>query len=225
MVITLGKKEFAEAVSIVAKFAERKSATLPVLSGIAILAGDAGIKLRATNLETGIDLRVEGSIKEPGVVAIPATILREITSSLSGTGNITIEHAGDTVVISSDGGKSTLKTLPYEDFPTLPLPEAPKAKFSLTGTELHNLIASVVTCASTSTVRPELASVLISAEGGVIKAVATDSFRLAEKRGAVSGTIPPFTMLIPAKNALEIAAALPTTSIEKIGRASCRERV
>ena len=70
MVITLGKKDFAEAVSIVAKFAERKSATLPVLSGIAILAGDAGIKLRATNLETGIDLRVEGSIKEPGVVAI-----------------------------------------------------------------------------------------------------------------------------------------------------------
>lgn len=214
MVITLGKKEFAEAVSIAAKFAERRSATLPVLSGIAILAGDAGIKLRATNLETGIDLRVEGTIKDPGVVAVPAAILREITSTLGGTGSLTIEHAGDTVVISSDGGKSTLKTLPYEDFPTLPLPEAPRAKFSLTGGELQSLISSVVSCASTSTVRPELASVLISAEGGVLKAVATDSFRLAEKRSSVSGSIPPFSMLIPAKNAVDIIQALPDTTIE-----------
>ena len=204
MIITLEKKEFSEAVGTVARFAERKSATLPVLSGIAILAGDAGIKLRATNLETGIDLRVNGTITDPGVVAVPATVLREITASLSGTGEITIEHAGDTVVITSQGGKSTLKTLPYEDFPTLPLPESPKAKFFLKGTELQELVGAVVSCASTSTVRPELASVLISAEGGVIKAVATDSFRLAEKKASFSGKLPPFTMLIPAKNATDI---------------------
>jgi DNA polymerase-3 subunit beta len=121
MIITLGKKDFAEAVNIVSRFAERKSATLPVLSGIAIIAGDAGIKLRATNLETGIDLKVEGTIKDPGVIALPATVLREITSSFGGAGTMTLEHAGETVVITSDGGKSTLKTLPYEDFPILPL--------------------------------------------------------------------------------------------------------
>ena len=79
MIITLEKKEFAEAVSIASRFAERRSATLPVLAGIAILAGDAGIKLRATNLETGIDLLVVGTIKDPGVVALPASILREVT--------------------------------------------------------------------------------------------------------------------------------------------------
>ena len=214
MIITLGKKDFAEAVNIVSRFAERKSATLPVLSGIAIIAGDAGIKLRATNLETGIDLKVEGIIKDPGVIALPATVLREITSSFGGAGTMTLEHAGETVVITSDGGRSTLKTLPYEDFPILPLPESPKAKFSLTGDALRDLIGAVVTCASTSTVRPELASVLVSAEGGVIKAVATDSFRLAEKRTSQSGKVPPFSMLIPAKNAVDVLQALPTGDIE-----------
>jgi DNA polymerase-3 subunit beta len=213
MVIIIGKKEFAEAVGIVSRFAERRSATLPVLAGIAIIAGDDGIKLRATNLETGIDLRIEGTIKDPGVIALPATVLREITSSENGAGTMTLEHAGETVVITSDSGKSTLKTLPYEDFPILPLPESPKATFSLPGSTIELLIGSVVACASTSTVRPELASVLVSAEGGVLKAVATDSFRLAEKRTSIQGKLPPFSMLIPAKNAIDILQALPAEDI------------
>lgn len=202
-----------DGVSSVARFAERRAGTLPVLAGIAIIAGDDGIKLRATNLETGIDLKIEGTIKEMGVVALPANTLREIAASFSGSGLITLEHAGDTVAVSTGNARSTLKTLPYEDFPTLPLPEAPQAKFSLPGTVLRSLVTSVMSYASTSSVRPELASVLVSAEGGTLKAVATDSFRLAEKKVAVQGTIPPFSMLIPAKNAADIMQALPDEDI------------
>ncbi len=214
MIIILGKKEFAEAVTIVSRFAERRSATLPVLGGIAIIAGDDGIKLRATNLETGIDLRIEGTIREAGVVALPATILREITTSFGGAGTMTLEHAGETVRITSDTGTSTLKTLAYEDFPILPIPESPRVVFSLPAETFRGLVSSVVSCASTSTVRPELASILVSAEGGVVKAVATDSFRLAEKKISLSGALPPFSMLIPAKNAVDILHALPSEEIE-----------
>ncbi len=214
MIIILEKKEFSEAVNRVSRFSERRSATLPVLAGIAIVAGDDGVKLRATNLETGIDFKVSGTIQEPGVVAIPASTLREITNSFSGTGTITLEHSGDTVVISSPNGKSTLKTLPYEDFPTLPFPDAPAAKFSLPGTLLKSLILTVAPFASPSTVRPELGSVLLSAEGGVVKAVATDSFRLAEKLISVSGTVPPFSILIPAKNATDVVQTLPDDEVE-----------
>lgn len=214
MIITLEKKEFAEAVLRVARFAERRSATLPVLAGIAIIAGDDGIKLRATNLETGIDLKVAGTIEHDGVVALPATTLREITGSFSGTGTIKLEHTGDIVLISSPAGRSQLKTLAYEDFPTLPIPDASKAKFSLPGTSIRTLIGSVAACASPSTVRPELGSVLMSAEGGVVKAVATDSFRLAEKKLSVTGTIAPFSILIPAKNATDIIQTIPDTEVE-----------
>lgn len=214
MIIKVDKKELAQAVGTVARFAERRSATLPVLSGIAIVAGDDGIKLRATNLETGIDYKVSGEIKTPGVVAIPASTLREITSSFTGTGFVTLEHGGDTVVITSEMGRSTLKTLAFDDFPTLPFPDSPKAKFSLPGASLRTLITTVAPCASPSTVRPELASVLISYEGGALKAVATDSFRLAEKRLSVEGKISPFSMLIPAKNALDIVQTIPDDAVE-----------
>lgn len=216
MIITLEKKEFAEAVLRVARFAERRSATLPVLAGIAIIAGDDGIKLRATNLETGIDLKVTGTIEQDGVVALPATTLREITSSFSGTGAIKLEHTGDTVLISSPTGRSQLKTLAYEDFPTLPIPDASKAKFSLPGTSIRALVGSVAVCASPSTVRPELGSVLLSAEGGIVKAVATDSFRLAEKKLSVSGSVQPFSILIPAKNAMDIIQTIPDDAVEML---------
>ncbi|MDR3547896.1 MAG: DNA polymerase III subunit beta [Candidatus Pacebacteria bacterium] len=214
MIISIDKKEFGEAVGSVSRFAERRSTTLPVLSGIVIVAGDDGIKLRATNLETGIDRKVSGTIKELGVVALPASTLREITSSFSGTGTITIEHGGDTVVISSGTGRSTLKTLPYEDFPILPIPDAGKVNFSIPGAQLRTLISTVAPFASPSTVRPELGSVLIAAEGGMIKAVATDSFRLAEKKLALTTNVPQFSMLIPAKNALDIVQTLPDEVIE-----------
>jgi DNA polymerase-3 subunit beta len=214
MVITIEKKEFAEAVSRVARFAERRSATLPVLAGIAIVAGDDGIKLRATNLETGIDFKVGGTIDQPGVVALPASTLKEITGSFSGTGAIKLEHTGDTVLLSSSAGRSTLKTLAYEDFPTLPFPEAPTAKFTLPGISIRTLVSSVAGCASPSTVRPELASVLLAAEGGVVKAVATDSFRLAEKKMSVTGSVAPFSILIPAKNAIDIVQTIPDTDVE-----------
>lgn len=213
MVIILDKKEFAEAVQSVARFAQRTSASLPVLAGIAIIAGDDGIKLRATNLETGIDLSLAGTIQEAGVVALAANVLREISTSLSGTGPLTITQAGSTVSVVSGTGKSTLKTLVYEDFPVLPLPESPKAVFSLPGAIVRSLITSVVSYASTSTVRPELASVLLKAEGGMLTAVATDSFRLAEKKIALSDTVPPFSLLIPAKNALDIVQTIPDTDV------------
>jgi len=208
MVITIEKNAFREAVHTVSRFAERRSATLPALSGIAIVAGDDGIKMRATNLETGIDLKVEGTIKSEGVMVLPANILREVAGSLSGSGSVTIEHAGDTAVITG-AGKSTLKTLPAEDFPVIPIPKSGEITFTLPSSTLSNLIGSVVACASTSTVRPELASVMLSSEGGMLVAAASDSFRLAEKKIPAEKTGKQFKVLIPAKNAADILGTLP----------------
>lgn len=222
MVIILNKKEFAEVVGMVSRFADRRSATLPSLSGIAIVAGDDGIKVRATNLETGVDIHIEGTIKNPGAIVLPSTILREISSSFSGEGQVTIEHSGDTAIISSGSAKSTMKTLPFEDFPTLPLPENPKTIFSIAGAALKSLISTVASCASTSTIRPELASVLLSSEGGVVKSVATDSFRLAEKKMSVKGKVGNFSILIPAKNATDVAQTIPEGDVEvRVGEHQC----
>ncbi len=213
MNISIEKKEFSEAVHIVSRFADRKSATLPALSSIMLIAGDEGIKLRATNLETGIDLKLPGKITTDGVVAIPAVILQQIASAFTQEGSITLEHTGDILTLTSGTGKSSIKTVPYDDFPSIPFPENPKNRIIIPGILLKNLFSSIASCASTSTVRPELASLYLSIEGGVLTAVATDSFRLAEKKVPLSNKGTQGKFLIPAKNALDIAQALPDDEI------------
>jgi DNA polymerase-3 subunit beta len=69
-------------------------------------------------------------------------------------------------------------------------------------------IRSVAFCASTSTVKPELQSVLIYGEAGKLVVVATDSFRLAEKSVPLKtgGSVP--QLLVPARNAAELMRLL-----------------
>ena len=213
MNISINKKLFSEAVHIVVRFAEKKNATLPALSSILIIAGDEGIKMRATNLETGIDLKLNGEVKSEGVVAIPAVLLQQIASSLTTGGDITLEHTGDIISIKSGTGKSSIKTISYDDFPSIPFPENPKNRIVISGVLLRTLFTSIASCASTSTIRPELASIYLSIEGGILTAVATDSFRLAEKKVPLINKGIQGKFLIPAKNALDIAQALPDEDI------------
>lgn len=213
MIISLEKKKFIDAVSIASRFAQHTTTTLPALSSILIIAGDDGIKFRATNLETGVDLKVDGEKKGDGVVAIPAAILKNIASSLTGEGSISLEQTGDSVLIKTGSAKSSIKTTPYDDFPSIPFPENPKNRLVLGGTILRSLITTTAACASSSMVRPELASIYLVVEGGMLTAVATDSFRLVEKKVSLSNKSSQSTVLIPAKNALEIAQALPDDDV------------
>lgn len=213
MNISIEKKTFINAVHLAARFAERKNATLPALSSILILAGDEGVKMRATNLETGIDLKLDGEVKGNGVVAVPAAVLQQVAGSLSPDGRIILEHAGDIISINSGAGKSAVKTIPYTDFPSIPFPENPKNRIVVSGVLLKNLFTSIAPCASSSTVRPELASIFLSVEGGILTAVATDSFRLVEKKVPLSNSGTQGKFLIPAKNALDIAHALPDNEV------------
>lgn len=213
MNISLEKKKFIEAVSVVSRFAQHSSTTLPALSSILIIAGDDGIKFRATNLETGIDLKISGEKKTDGVVAIPAQILKNIASSMSGEGSITLENTGDIVLVKTGGAKSSIKTTPYDDFPAISFPENPKHRVVLPGSVLRGLITTIAPYASNSMVRPELSSIYLYIEGGVLTVVATDSFRLVEKKIPLQNKTTQSKVLIPAKNALEIAQALPDEDI------------
>jgi DNA polymerase-3 subunit beta len=83
----------------------------------------------------------------------------------------------------------------------------------LPGVLLKNLFSAIASCASTSTVRPELSSVYVSIEGGVLTAVATDSFRLAEKKIPLQNKGTQGKFLIPAKNTIDIAQVLPDEDV------------
>lgn len=213
MHIIIENKDFIQAVHTAVRFAERRATTLPALASILILASDEGIKMRATNLEAGADMKVPGSVKTPGAVAVTAVLLGQIASSLGPEGSVSIEQSGDLALITTGASKLSLKTTPYDDFPSIPFPENPKHRIILPASTLRPALLMIAGCASTSTIRPELASLYCAVGRNAITFAATDSFRLAEKTLPLTTSTAGGTFLIPAKNAIEIAQALPEDDI------------
>ncbi len=73
-------------------------------------------------------------------------------------------------------------------------------------------IRSVYFCAATTEIKPEIASIFMYADAGVLYFVATDSFRLAEKKIKVKGIPDISKILIPYKNVSDLLRALDALS-------------
>lgn len=206
MNISVDKKSFVDAVSKSFRIAGKQQTSLPVLSCIVIVAGDDGIKVRATNLEIGVECAIPGTVAAEGVVAIPSSILAGFTNTLRGTGSITIEKKGDTVSIKDGKARTTIKTVSPDDFPTLPKVEG--TPYTISYEKLLLGFRSVTFSASPSLVRPELAGIYLYVEGENLVFVATDSFRLSEKKVPVPGmqSFPP--SIINAKIVQDLLKAL-----------------
>ena len=202
-------EQFYKAVLITSRFVERRP-NLPTLSGILVAAENGRLLLRSTNLECGVELSLPAKAGGNGVVVIPAHTLLGFLSNVKSK-SVTVSQRGELITIESERMIASMRTLPHEDFPTLPHVSA-STSFSTKTVDIMRALKSVAYCASTSTVKPELQSVLLYGEVGKLYAVATDSFRLAEKVIPLrtSGSVP--HMLFPARNATEFIRILENNS-------------
>ena len=180
-----------------------KNPSLPVLSGFYLDARQNSLVIKATNLDLGISISVPVKVSEPGIAVVPARVITSFISSLSNDRNITLNSKEQTLEVKTKGTKTTIKTLPSEDFPIIPEISNDNA-FSLPARDLVFGLRSVIYAAATGSIKPELSSVSITHEGEFLVFAATDSFRLAEKKIKIK-KVPHFkNILIPQKNALEI---------------------
>ena len=194
-------EQFFSSVSNAVRFIERRP-HLPVLGSIYITAESNRVLLQATNLECGVEITFNAKVSQKGVVALPGLVLAGFLSNARGK-TTTVSVVGGVCKIETERASASIKTVPHDDFPILPRVSA-EHSFSLKTNEMVRGIRSVAHCASTSSVKPELQSVLIFGETGKLYFVATDSFRLAEKVVSLrsGGSIP--QLLFPARNASEL---------------------
>ncbi len=118
------------------------------------------------------------------------------------------------VCIESRGTKTLIKTLSADEFPTLPVDNQKKGVV-VSRQKLISGLQSVSYAASTSMIRPELGSILLSFRGSEIVCAATDSFRLAEK--TISGVhTEVMDILIPLRHTSELVHILEKTEGESV---------
>jgi DNA polymerase-3 subunit beta len=176
---------------------------LPVLQCVLISVKEGKVTFKATNLEIGIEVETESTIEEDGVVAVSAATLMQAVQYITKK-EVTISVNEGVLVVDSGSGKTTINTIPSEEFPSI-------TKLSIGGSTIQkNLfslgIKTVASAASLSSIKPELGSIFIQQKKEhSLTFVATDSFRLMEKTVPQKNFILDQTILIPQKNAIELA--------------------
>ncbi len=212
MKIECTKNKLLQAVSKVEKITS-KHPTLPVLRCVLIEAKNGNVILRSTNLELGIEVKVPAKVYTEGVVAVPANILYSFISQVSEDGSVVLEVSEKNLIVSSSGSKAVINAYNYEDFPTLPV--VPKEKtFKIHAKDLVKGFKSVWYAASISSMKPELASVYVYGDESEVCFVATDSFRLAEKKIYTKKLREIGAILIPFKSVIEIVRIIEDVSEE-----------
>jgi DNA polymerase III subunit beta len=157
-----------------------KNQNLPILNNILIDAKDGNIKLSSTNLELGINCTVRGKVDQEGLFTVDAKILLDYINLLPNK-KIDMDLQGDKMVIVCDKYNTKINGQSAEDYPLIPMIDRLNS-IEVDLMQLRNAITQVNFAVANNDMRAELSGVLMVIEGDLMTLVATDSYRLAEKR-------------------------------------------
>jgi DNA polymerase-3 subunit beta len=179
--LTTKREDLVSKLSIVSRAVSTRAAT-QALSGVLLTATEGRVTLSATDLDLGLETALDADVAGEGSVLLPGRLLAEVARSLADPSvEIESREAERDVEIRSGSSSFHLRTLPAEDFPSLP--EAnPESELTIPAKALEASIDLVARAASRDDMRPVLTGVFVSASGTEMTMVATDSYRLAVKR-------------------------------------------
>jgi len=183
-----------------------KNLTLPILSSILLIATGKSLKLRATNLSLGIEIEIPAKVEIEGVAAIRGDVVSTLFSALYQNDQVVIELVSDNLSVATKYNHCLIKNYSHEDFPTIPIVTG--QTFVMPSKKLVEGIKSVSYSSAVSDIKPEISSIYIYPDGDDIVFVATDAFRLAEKRIKMKKTEDFSGLLVPFKNIGEIVRLL-----------------
>ncbi len=216
MKLTILQSKLKEILNLVEKI-PTKNSTLPILNNILLKTKENFLELSTTDLEIGIRAWSLAKIEKKGELTVPVQILSSYVGSLNPL-PLKLEVKKETLFLECDNTKTQIKGSPSEDFPIIP--EAKEGKIiSLSGRSLCQGLSQIVNICSLSTIRPEISGVYFSIEKDLIKMVATDSFRLGEKKiffkkpFSLSET---YSLILPQKAAFHLISIFDQEDLFKI---------
>jgi DNA polymerase-3 subunit beta len=203
-------EKLKEAIQKVEKITQKNS-TLPILACILLEVQKNTLTVKATNLDLGVEFTLPIKTYTEGFVAVSAGILSQFLSGIMNEKNVVVYVEEGVLHLETEKSKTTIKTFPADDFPIIPRVEEGK-EFEIEARDFVKGLKAVWYSASISSIKPELSSVYIYENSNELFFVATDSFRLAEKKVKCKKTVDIPPILIPNKNVSEIIRVLDNVS-------------
>ncbi|MEZ5341164.1 MAG: DNA polymerase III subunit beta [Acidimicrobiales bacterium] len=150
--------------------------SLPGLAGVrAQLRGDE-LHLTGSDLDLTISVAITVSGDSDGVAIIPARLASDIVRSLE-PGAVSFSAEADELAIRAGRSDFSIRLIAGDEFPQVTV--ASDSPVALPSAVLSTALKQVVTAASSDDSRPILTGVLLAAEAGGVRLVATDSYRLS----------------------------------------------
>ena len=167
-----------EALSTASRATANRGGALPVLSGIKTELTGQQLTLTGHDLELTISVIVREGVAgdTDGVSVLPARLVSDVVRALP-PGAVEVAVADDEARITAGRSEFSLRVFPADEFPRVPEPAGDPV--TLDPAQFAAALRQVVPAASGDDARPILTGVLVAAEEGGLRLVATDSYRLA----------------------------------------------
>ena len=174
---------------------------LDVLECTYLATEDGKLTVVANNLETSLERRIPVTIEEDGATIILAKLLVDVLQKLSGD-SVTIEQKdGRRVEIT---GGDAFFGFPTLDAKSYPRPEIPYPGETVTVKGISAMAKRTVFAAAEGSDKPTMGCVHLIFDANGLRAVSSDSFRIAAAKGDTKST-GAVDMLIPAASLARLA--------------------
>ncbi len=206
MRITCTQENLHRALQIVGRVVGNRVA-LPVLGNVLLQTEEGRLKVSATDLEIGLTTWIGAKVDEEGAITVPAKAFAEFIASVSDpTFSLKVEEG--VLAVQSDHAKARFLGIDAEEFPIIPTVASKPTLSVITPAFLQAMKQAVIATAVDES-RPVLAGVLLRWEGKEMKCVATDSYRLAEKKIKLESAVPEKAdIIVPQRSVNELIRVL-----------------
>lgn len=182
--------------------------SLPVLNNVLLEAKEGKLIITSTDLEIAIRAIIGVKVIKEGKITIPSRLLCDFVA-VNKDKKIRITLKDNILNIKSKHSVAHIRGIDASEFPLIPkIKEEPKILIS--SSDLLNALNKVIIAAAIDDTRPVLNGACFKKKGVELKIIATDSYRLAEKKikDENFGKVEDFTFIVPLKTAQEVVRIL-----------------
>lgn len=181
--------------------------TMPILYCLLITADNRDITFTSNDMEMGIETHMEGSVTEPGIIAVNAKIFSEIIRKLPEDQVLIETDANNVVTITCGRAKFEIAGQSGEEFSPLPKVEQ-EQQITISQFSLKNIIQQTIFSIAGNENNKILTGELFEIQNNILRVVSLDGHRISIRRIPLKEESQDQKVIVPGKTLQEISKIL-----------------
>ena len=155
-----------------------KRSTMPILSNVLLETRNDNLRIKATDLEIGVDTVYPANVIKDGSLTVPGKKLFEMVKEMEAGELKLLKKEGNHLEVRSGKAVFNIVGLPAEEYPSFPSYED-RLFFFLSSKVISRMIEKTIYAVSTDEIRYTLNGIFIEKKDDELRMVATDGHRLS----------------------------------------------